>query len=1629
MVSEHTRLNKTGPSGFGLFTIARKTGFSDAPESQSAITIHNAKSNKMTSTDRFRSCLAAAALTLFLVPLHASAQEVYLSISGKDAFVDSGDIIHQYDFWIRPPQGDASVSSVRLEVFDAALGGHGDLVFDGTTRTTYELIPFRDLYRKEEQRIVRVSDEGRLLASETLHDESRFNNRWVSLFQLGEDELQVRDDQGYILRVHTSEGNDVNTFKLRLGGDDADNWQIVAFDISFSLVGSAFSNRVFLQPLFDRLEPAEVEILGEEETEVYYIDAFGNTATATRSWTDWEPAYRDIPNAWGFMTTGANQYYNNMVIKGTAEPLAFIYDYQLLSTEDVPRPQISAFPGSSCEEGGLSLNFSGVGLDIHNAIWFVENEKYTGRRFTHSFSSYGYFPYETAVPVTGRFFPRYLLLSGSIPVHRPPHIAISGGTEFLAPGESMVLNASETFDPEGYDIRHEWFVNGELRGGGDRFTFSSQTPGNYNVTLNVTSDGPNTECAFSEETVAVRVNSQPYAEISYEPVVARDSEVQLRAVNAQDADGDELRFLWEDDGIIGDTEGRTVRIRHPEAGVYQATLTVDDQTGTSNARYATTISYKVNAEPVPRFELPEIVATGQPVSLDGQESSDPDGDPLAFRWEISDGRQLSGAVNEIDFSEPGEYTVTLSVDDGEGVENSVQTLSRTMLVNHPPVAMISAPDYVNRSRISFSAAESFDIDQGIQDFQWDFGDGNTAGGMEVAHVYETPGTYNVTLTVDDGTGLANSVTTTEHRVRINANPVAMISAPELVAPGQPFTLDGSESFDDDGQITVFDWYVNDRPIGSGSLLETVLDEPGWHKIGLRVRDDSGFENAYDIATAMVRVNHPPVVRWASDPGITEPDRATQFSAAGSFDPDNDELQFTWTFEDGVVLEGVTVERSFDEPGTRRFTLRADDGEGLTNSAVEKQGRITVNHEPIIVMESDIRSNSKKVRLDASASYDPQNNPLSYTWELPDGTVRNDAAITWTAQNAGTHWVSLIVDDGLGLDNSRVSMPVRISVNQPPVAVVDSLIMACTGQSIIFSSALSYDPDEDLFLTHWDFDDGSSSRQSNPHHAYSEPGVYQVRLTLDDGFSPDPSVAVIPVIVEGSPQARMNFEEITVCANTPVVFDGSSSTDPLGQIGAYNWDFGDDVTGIGARTTHFYAEPGTYETILTVTGSGTGNCPNMHQVSALVHVVQGPEATFDVPEVVSPGTRVTLDASGSKHTDEVLAVNWEIIHEDNENALVQELTGLQTSFHTDTPGRYRARLTFETDSRTDCNRSVVDRYFQVNAPPVASWNAPDTLARFEPFMLSAEGSYDPDGFISNYTWYLNDEVIGKGLTAMLPTDRHGDHNLRLHIRDNSGVSNDQAEKETAIFINAAPEPDFSLPEVVHRGETVSLTPASSRDAGGDMLRSTWMLNGEEMERPAFETAARQYRITLVQDDGRGLPNSVQSVEKTLHVRHPADISPVIPEIMVSSHSLTASDLDLPASYVLLDGTRELSSWSPGTTGTNVITYGWKPAGVVLEQFEATVNVIEDLRFSGSSLEKTVEWDPVNPGITLTAPELNRDEDRRVLITWKRNGERIAAGRTVRLPLEKGENRFTLTASDNYVAGSRPVEIPVVITASE
>ncbi len=74
--------------------------------------------------------------------------------------------------------------------------------------------------------------------------------------------------------------------------------------------------------------------------------------------------------------------------------------------------------------------------------------------------------------------------------------------------------------------------------------------------------------------------------------------------------------------------------------------------------------------------------------------------------------------------------------------------------NQAPVAQITSD--CTALSCTFSAAGSSDVDGNIVSYQWQFGDGNSAAGMDQQHAYTQGGSYNVSVTVTDDDGATNT---------------------------------------------------------------------------------------------------------------------------------------------------------------------------------------------------------------------------------------------------------------------------------------------------------------------------------------------------------------------------------------------------------------------------------------------------------------------------------------------------------------------------------------------------------------------------------------------------------------------------------------------------------------------------------------------------------------------------------------------------------------------------------------------------------------------------------------------------------------------------------------------------------
>lgn len=155
--------------------------------------------------------------------------------------------------------------------------------------------------------------------------------------------------------------------------------------------------------------------------------------------------------------------------------------------------------------------------------------------------------------------------------------------------------------------------------------------------------------------------------------------------------------------------------------------------------------------------------------------------------------------------------------------------------------------------VEFNASRSYDPDGNISKVLWDFGDGQKAEGLVVQHAYARAGTFTANITVYDDETLFRKAGMT---IVVNSKPPVSIPGYTInTTPGIPVELDGSASFDPDGQVVTYEWSFGDGTFAEGPVVSHVYNRPDAFEAALRVTDDDGVNHT---SYTIVKVVQPPV---------------------------------------------------------------------------------------------------------------------------------------------------------------------------------------------------------------------------------------------------------------------------------------------------------------------------------------------------------------------------------------------------------------------------------------------------------------------------------------------------------------------------------------------------------------------------------------------------------------------------------------------------------------------------------------------------------------------------------------------------------------------------------------------------
>ncbi|MBN2730576.1 MAG: leucine-rich repeat protein [Bacteroidales bacterium] len=204
-------------------------------------------------------------------------------------------------------------------------------------------------------------------------------------------------------------------------------------------------------------------------------------------------------------------------------------------------------------------------------------------------------------------------------------------------------------------------------------------------------------------------------------------------------------------------------------------------------------------------------------SLDGSASSDPDGDPLTYKWTAPAEITLTTTLAKPTFIAPEvatdtDYTFSLIVNDGTIDSQTDQVVITVKNVNKPPVANTSSNQTVNEGeKVTLYGSASSDPDGDPITYKWTAPAEITLSSTTIskpnfiAPEINTDTDYIFSLVVNDGTIDSQTDQVVITVKNVNKSPVANISSNQTVNEGETVTLDGSASSDPDGDPLTYKW--------------------------------------------------------------------------------------------------------------------------------------------------------------------------------------------------------------------------------------------------------------------------------------------------------------------------------------------------------------------------------------------------------------------------------------------------------------------------------------------------------------------------------------------------------------------------------------------------------------------------------------------------------------------------------------------------------------------------------------------------------------------------------------------------------------------------------------------------------
>ena len=645
-------------------------------------------------------------------------------------------------------------------------------------------------------------------------------------------------------------------------------------------------------------------------------------------------------------------------------------------------------------------------------------------------------------------------------------------------------------------------------------------PGLYIVKLTVTNG-----CGMAMKTIPV--NTAPVAEFSANPTTGC-APMSVHFVNESSPNA--VSYVWQFPGgspVASGLQNPTVIYQNP--GAYSVTLTAINPSGSSTVIKSNYII--VQANPVSNFIS---AINGQVVTFTNTSQN-----ATSYLWNFGDGMTSTDANPVHTYTTGGTYTVMLTATNDCG---SV-TVSQTVTVNAPPAAAFTASPTSGCGPLTVQFTNQSSGNPTAYNWQFAGGTPSSSTAQNPSVVYNTPGTYSVTLTVSNAAG-SNTLTQTNY-ITVNTVPAA----------GFTNSVNGvNATFTNTSQNAVsYSWTFGDGGTSNQANPTHTYATDGVYTVVLTASNPCGTSTA----TQTVTIVTPPTAGFSASPTSGCGPLTVQFTNSSSLNA----TAWNWQFPGGspsssAVQNPVVV---YNTPGTYSVTLTVSNAAG--SNTASQTNYITVNTVPVAGFTNSVNG------LNATFTNTSQN-AVSYSWTFGDGGTSNLANPTHTYTTDGVYTVVLTATNPCG--NTTATQTVTI-VTPPTAGFTASPTSGCGPLTVQFTNSSSLN----ATAWNWQFPGGSPSSATvqNPVVVYNTPGTYSVTLTASNAAGSNTATQTNYITVNPAPSPAF-----TSSVNGSTATFTNTSQNAV----SYSWAFGDGGTSNLANPTHTYAGDGTYTVTLTAT---------------------------------------------------------------------------------------------------------------------------------------------------------------------------------------------------------------------------------------------------------------------------------------------------------------------------------------------------------------------------------------------------------------------------------------------------------------